>query len=72
MDLPMTIMISFLFGMSHCLENFTTVGSSKILIVEEMLPFFKAEKKCKAMGSNLVEFWTEDEWKEVISGNISC
>ena len=66
MDLPMTIMISFLFGMSYCMENFTIVGNTEILIVEKRLPFFKAEEKCKERGSNLIEFWSEDEWKEVI------
>ena len=60
------LLIVFAFGGTKCFEDFMTVGNSSILIVEEKLPFFEAEKKCKAMGSNLVEFWTEDEWNEVI------
>ena len=60
------LLIVFAFGGTKCLEDFMTVGKSSILIVEEKLPFFEAEKSCKAMDSNLVEFWTEDEWNEVI------
>ena len=67
MNVPMIIMISFLFGVSYCLENFTKVGNSEIFIVEKRLPFDKAEKRCKEMGSNLIEFWSEEEWKQVIS-----
>ena len=49
----------------QCSENFTTVGNSKMLIVEKRLPFIEAEENCRDMGSELVEFWNEDEWNEV-------
>ena len=75
------LLIAFLIGRSQCCnpngvpnpknitqqcsQNFTTVGNSKMLIVEKKLPFIEAEENCRDMGSELVEFWNEDEWKEV-------
>ena len=66
MNLLITFVISFLFGMSICSQNVTIVGNTEILVVEKSMPFYRAEKKCKERGSNLIEFWSEDEWKEVI------
>ena len=58
-------MVVFLIGRSKCSKDFTNVGNSKMLIVEEKLTFFEAEEKCREKGSALVEFWNADEWKEV-------
>ena len=65
MDLGSILLFVFLLGRSQCFENFTTVGNSKMLIEERKLSFIEAEDNCKDMGSQLVEFWNEDEWKEV-------
>ena len=65
MSLGNILLVVFLIGRSQCYESFTTVGNSKMLIVEEKLPFFEAEEICRDKGSALVEFWNEDEWKEV-------
>ena len=67
----LTILLStvFLIGRSQCSENFTTVGSNKMMIVEEKLPFLVAEEKCRENESNLVEVWNEEEWKEVSEQN---
>ena len=65
MDLMSILLVAFLIGRSQCSENFTTVGNSKMLIEERKLSFIEAEDNCKDMGSQLVEFWNEDEWKEV-------
>ena len=64
MGLGNIFLILFLFGRSQC-YYFTTVGNNKLLIVEEKLTFSGAEENCRVKNSRLVEFWNEDEWKEV-------
>jgi len=59
------LLIVLLIGMTECGDNFTTVGNNKLLMVKDQLTFFKAEEKCKEMGSRLVKTWNENEWKEV-------
>ena len=60
------LLIIFLLRMVECSGNFTTVGNSELLIVEDKLPFLEAEEGCGKMDSVLVEFWNHDEWQEVL------
>ena len=65
MDLMSILLVAFLIRRSQCSENFTIVGNNKMVIVKEKLSFIEAEENCRDMGFELVEFWNEDEWKEV-------
>ena len=46
-------------------SDFTTVGDSKILLVEEKKSFADAETYCKDLDAQLIEFLGEEDWKQV-------
>ena len=48
-----------------CVDTFTKVGDTSLLLVKEKFPFGEAERHCAAKDSKLIEFWSIAEWKEV-------
>ena len=50
---------------SGCSENFTQVGNTKLLFVQERKTFAEAELWCTDSDSQLLEFWNVREWKDV-------
>ena len=46
-------------------DNFTAVGRARVLLVEEKLSFADAEEYCQDLDAQLIEFMSEEEWKEV-------
>ena len=56
----------FQSGSGNPADNFTAVGrASRVLLVEEKLSFADAEEYCQDLDAQLIEFMSEDEWKEV-------
>ena len=45
--------------------DFLRLGKSRVLYVDQMLSFGNAEAFCKDRDSQLIEFWSDTEWKEV-------
>ena len=46
-------------------DPFIYVGNSKVLYNEAEMTFYEAKEACATMGSNLVEFWDEQDWGQV-------
>ena len=47
------------------LDLFTKVGKSMIYHDKKQMTIKEAKERCKSLDSALVEFWTDEEWKEV-------
>ena len=47
------------------IDGFTEVGTSLLLLVEEVLTYNEAKTRCEGFDSKLVEFWNHQEWNEV-------
>ena len=58
-------MSKFQSGSSSPADNFTAVGRARVLLVEEKLSFADAEEYCQDLDAQLIEFMSEEEWKEV-------
>ena len=52
-------------------DPFIYVGNSKVLYNEAEMTFYEAKEACATMGSNLVEFWDEQDWGQV-SKVVAC
>ena len=46
-------------------SDFVKLGKSRVLYVDQMLSFGNAETFCKNRDSQLIEFWSDTEWREV-------
>ena len=55
-----------------CNSNFTRVGNNCINASIDMMNYDQAKKKCQDMGSQMVEFQSEQELKEVRSEFANC
>ena len=54
-----------------CSEIFTSAGTiGELSFMKEAKNFGQAERRCNELDSNLVEFWYEHEYDQVIPGAI--
>ena len=46
-------------------QEFTQLSSSQVLYLPSKTTYARAASRCSSYGANLVEIWSEEEWKEV-------
>ena len=47
-------------------QEFTQLSSSQVLYLPSKTTYARAASRCSSYGADLVEIWSEEEWKEVI------
>ena len=46
-------------------QEFTQLSSSQVLYLPSKTTYARAASRCSSYGADLVEIWSEEEWKEV-------
>ena len=64
-------LLAIFVATSDCSEIFTSAGTiGELSFMKEAKNFGQAERRCNELDSNLVEFWYEHEYDQVIPGAI--